>query len=506
MPDNALDYSLSVAEEVNLLGVVVHACRFATLKNNESAHHVQQPVRLLTDACYQQPDRLLYSFKGAFMKIDRRSFIVGSAGAAACSALNVNFVTGALAGANDTIRIAVVGIRSRGGDHIKSYSSIQAVEVAALCDIDESQLARRVKELESAGKRTPKTFTDIRKLLEDKSIDAISIATPNHWHALAAIWACQAGKDVYLEKPCSHNVWEGRKIIEAARKYNRIVQHGTQSRSSAAVREAMQKLREGVIGEVYMARGLCYKWRDTIGHAKEEPAPAGVHYDLWLGPAPVRPFTRNRFHYNWHWHWDYGNGDIGNQGVHQMDVARWGLGVKLPTRISSMGGHFMFDDDQETPNTQIATFEFNEGGKKKILVFEVRHWISNHEAGIGGDRPGGNTIGNIFYGSEGYLVIDGSSYRTYLGKEQQPGPSRSEGGNHFANFIKAMRSRKAEDLNADIEEGHLSSALGHLANISYRLGRTINFDPEKEKIINDKEAGAMLTRNYRAPFVVPEKV
>jgi len=383
------------------------------------------------------------------------------------------------------------------------------VEIAALCDVDESILNQRMQQVEASGKKKPTAYTDVRKLLEDKSVDVISIATPNHWHSLIGIWACQAGKDVYVEKPCSHNIFEGRQLVSAAGKYNRIVQHGTNSRSGVAVREAVAKMREGVIGDVYMARGLCFKWRDSIGRKPEEPVPAGVHYDLWTGPAPLHAFTRNRFHYNWHWFWDYGNGDIGNQGIHEMDIARWGLGVKYPTRVSAMGGHFMFDDDQQTPNTMVANFEFNEGGKKKSLVFEVRHWMTNHEAGIGqgGKRKDPNTVGNIFYGSKGYLAIDGyGQYKTWLGRDQEPGPSRSEGGNNWANFIEAVRSRKQSDLNAPIEEGFLSTVLVHLANISYRLGRTLEFDAERLVCKGDPEATSMFTRLYRAPFVVPEKV
>jgi predicted dehydrogenase len=260
-----------------------------------------------------------------------------------------------------------------------------------------------------------------------------------------------------------------------------------------------------------MARGLCFKWRDTIGRTPEEAVPAGVHYDLWTGPAPLHPFSRNRFHYNWHWNWDYGNGDIGNQGIHEMDIARWGLGVKFPTRVSGMGGHFMFDDDQQTPNTLSSMFEFEEGGKKKFLVFEVRHWMSNHEAGIG-ERPAGkkkdsNTVGNIFYGSKGYLAIDGyGQYKTWLGKDQEPGPSRAEDGNNWANFIEAVRSRKQSDLNAPIEEGYMSTVLVHLANISYRVGRTLEFDAATLSCKGDPEATTMFTRKYREPFVVPEKV
>ncbi len=435
--------------------------------------------------------------------MNRRHFLLSSA--AAAGALS----TKGLASANDTVRVACVGIRGQGNAHIREYSKMQNVEVAALCDVDESILNKRLAEVESSGKKRPAAYTDIRKLLEDKSIDAVSIATPNHWHSLMGIWACQAGKDVYVEKPCSHNIFEGRKLVEASQKYNRIVQHGTNSRSGVAIREAMDKMRDGVIGDVYMARGLCYKWRDTIGRTPVEPVPAGVNYDLWSGPAPLDPFTRNHFHYNWHWFWNYGNGDIGNQGIHEMDIARWGLGVKYPTKISAVGGHFMFDDDQQTPNDVVAMYEFNEGVKKKLLTFEVRHWMSNHEGGIG-ERPGkkdSNTVGNLFYGSKGYLAIDGyGTYKTFLGKDQEPGPSAHEDGNNWANFIEAVRSRKPSDRNAPIEEGLLSTILVHLANISYRVGRTLEFDPETWSCKGDQEATAMFTRDYRAPFVVPEKV
>jgi predicted dehydrogenase len=438
-------------------------------------------------------------------QINRRRFLAQSAAGLAGPAI----LGRAAVNANGTIRVAVVGLNGQGGAHVREYNKIPKVEVAALCDVDESVLAKRLKEIEQNGQPKPKIYTDYRKLLEDKSIDAVSIATPNHWHSLMGIWACQAEKDVYVEKPCSHTVWEGRQLVKAARKYNRVVQHGANSRSAPATREGMRMLHEGFLGEIYMSRGLCYKWRDTIGRAKEEPVPPGVDYDLWMGPAPARPFTRNRFHYNWHWQWNYGNGDLGNQGIHEVDLARWGLGVKYPTKVFATGAHFMFDDDQETPNTMVATYEFHEGGRKKMMVFEVRHWITNHEAGIG-ERPnsrGGNTIGNIYYGPKGYMAVDGyTSYKTFLGKEQEPGPARTENASNWGNFIDVMRSRKQADLNADIEEGHISCILVHLANISYRLGRAIEFDGAAETIKGDAEASKMLKRVYRAPYVVPEKV
>ena len=417
------------------------------------------------------------------------------------------------AGANERVRVAIVGIRGHGfGSHIKSYPSLPDVEVAAICDVDENLFPERLKWFEENNKPIPKTYTDIRKLLEDKDIDAISVASPNHWHALAGVWACQAGKHAHIEKPLTHNIFEGQKLIEAARRYKRIVHHGTESRSSQAYQQAVEFLRNGGLGEVYMAKGICYKWRKTIERTPDEPVPPGVHYDLWLGPAPKRPFSRNRFHYNWHWHWDYGNGDIGNQGAHEMDKARWGLGVTLPTKVTSIGGHFMFDDDQETANVQIAVFEFpnpdGRGDKKKILQFEVRHWITNYEGPFG--EPPQNNIGNIFYGSEGCMVMYGGQWKTYLGRKREPGPSGKEENNpnmlHYQNFIDAIRANDPSILRAGVEEGHLSCVPIHMANTSYRLGRTLNFDPTTQRYIADDQANKMLTREYRSPFVVPEKI
>jgi predicted dehydrogenase len=413
-------------------------------------------------------------------------------------------------GANDRVRVAVCGLKNRGKDHLDAFSRVPNVEIAALCDVDDTVLRKRRAEVGGS----PRTFADVRLLLEDQSIDAISIAAPNHWHALMAIWACQAGKDVYVEKPCSHNLWEGRQLVRAAEKYRRIVQHGTQSRSARALIEAINHLHGGTFGEIYVARGLCFKRRDTIGRASSEPVPTGVDYDLWTGPAPLKPFTRNRFHYNWHWIWETGNGDLGNQGIHQVDAARWGLGVAFPTRVSAVGGHFMFDDDQETPNTLNCVFEFDQpDGRRKMMEFDVRHWITNNEAGIrGGLFNRDNTIGTIFYGSNGYLAAgneDAFSYESWLGRDRRSGPHGSSGDDHFANFIKCVRSRKTEELNAPIKEGHISCALVHLANASYRLGRSLHVDPVTEQVIGDEEANRLLSdgdRGYRAPFVVPDEV
>jgi predicted dehydrogenase len=477
-------------------------------------------------------------------EVSRRDFLKRGAktGAGLAALSGITFITHPerVFGANDRVRVAVCGIRGQGFVHVREYSKMPNVEVAAVCDVDDNVIAERLGQMEKMSIPKPQTYNDVRELLENKSVDVISIATPNHWHSLIGIWSLQAGKDVYVEKPCSHNWWEGYQLVQAAKKYDRIVQHGTNSRSGEAIIEAVKKMREGLIGEVYLSRGLCYKWRDTIGYAPEQPVPAGVHYDLWTGPAPLKPFTKNRFHYNWHWIWDTGNGDIGNQGIHEMDVARWGLGVGYPTKASAIGGHFMFDDDQQTPNTLNCAFEFDmPDGKRKMLEFEVRHWITNHEAEIGsgafksaGLPPAGltpkttkaapkghrlgpsagthNTVGNIFYGSKGYVAMDGyDSYKSWLGDDQEPGPEMKGGGNNWQNFIDCVRSRKKENLNAPIEEGHMSATLVHLANASYRVGRTLKFDPATQQVIGDDEANKILRdgdRGYRAPYVVPEEV
>lgn len=422
-------------------------------------------------------------------------------------------------GANDRVNVAVIGINGMGQNHIQGYSKLKNVQVAALCDVDSNLFDERIKKhFTDKGLTKPKVYTDLRKLYEDKKIDAVSVVTPNHWHTLASIWAIQAGKHVSVEKPCCHNVHEGQKLVEAAEKYNVIVQDGAEQRSNPCAQSMAEFLHAGKLGEVYMAKGLCYKWRDTIGKAPVEPVPAGVDYDLWLGPAPERPFTKNRFHYNWHWNWDYGNGDMGNQGVHEMDIARWGLGVTLPTKISAVGGHFMFDDDQQTPNDLITVFEFPnpEGGsdKKKIMQFEVRHWITNRE-GVNSENPqedntymvsSDNTVGNLFYGSKGFMTKNVNEWQAFMGKERTPGQKGGGLGDHYEDFIKAIRANDQKLAKGDIREGFYSCALIHLGNISYRLGRSLEFDPVKMRFINDSEADAMLTRQYREPFVLPEIV
>lgn len=400
-------------------------------------------------------------------------------------------------GANDRIRVAVLGVNGRGQNHISEVMKQPNVVVAAICDPDKKLLETRAKSFEETYKQKVRIEQDFRKIYDAQDIDAVTLATPNHWHALQTIWACQAGKDVYVEKPATHNIYEGRKIIEAAYKYNRIVQHGVQLRSSVAIREAIQHLRDGLIGKVYMARGLVYRWRPDIGNQGISRVPEGLDYDLWCGPAPMVPFTRNLVHYNWHWHWNYGNGDVGNQGIHETDLCMWGLDVGLPERITSMGGKFLWDDCKEVPEIQTSIYHYPK--QKKMIQFEVRNWCTNLEDGAG--------VGNIFYGDKGYMVIKGyDTYETYLGEKREKGPSRTAHGDHFGNWFEAIRAHDMSLQNGPVESGHLSSALAHLGNISYRLGRQLEFDPISERFIGDEDANNMLSREYRAPYLLPDKV
>ena len=409
-------------------------------------------------------------------------------------------------GANDRIRVAVLGINGRGKSHIEEVMGLSQkanVEVAVLCDPDMVILKERAAEFKKKYGKDVAIEQDFRRTYDDKNIDAVTLATPNHWHALQTIWACQAGKDVYVEKPATHNIYEGRKMIEAAYKYNRIVQHGIQLRSSEAIREGVKHLEDGIIGRVYMSRGLVFRWRPDIGNKGLSPIPEGLDYDMWCGPAPMLPFSRNIVHYNWHWHWLFGNGDVGNQGIHETDLCMWGLGVtSLPERITSMGGKFLWDDCKEVPEVQTSIYHYPK--EKKIIQFEVRNWCTNREDGA--------DVGNIFYGEKGYMVIKGyGTYETYLGEKREKGPSRSERGEltlHFQNWFDAIRARDMSIQNGPVQTAHLSSALAHMGNISYRLGYQLNFDPVAERFIGhgEAEANAMLSREYRAPYLLPEKI
>ncbi len=429
-------------------------------------------------------------------KISRRKFIKNTAGAAAILSIPTIIPASAF-GSNDKVQVAVLGVNGRGKDHIKGFQRNENAQVVCLCDPDMNVLSERSAEFQKEYSRKVKLEQDLRKVFENKKIDAVSIATPNHWHTLAAIWAMEAGKDVYVEKPGSHTVHEGRMLIETAKKHNRVFQHGVQLRSSVAIQEAIKHLRDGLIGDVYMARGLVFKWRPDIGDKGTEAVPEGLDYELWTGPAEMRPFSRNYVHYNWHWHWNYGDGDVGNQGIHETDLCMWGLNVGLPEKITAMGGKFLWDDSKETP--EVLTSNYHYPSQKKMIEFEVRPWVTNTEDGTG--------IGNIFYGSEGYMVVNGyDKYSTFLGREKTPGPTRKEGGDHYKNFIDAVLAKNPALCNGPVETAHLSSGLAHLGNIAYRVGRVLDFDPTSEKFINDPEADKLLTRKYRDPFVVPDIV
>jgi predicted dehydrogenase len=465
--------------------------------------------------------------------IKRREFIKKSViGTAGITIGGIGFSAKSYAsiiGSNERINLAVIGIRNQGTVHIKSFCGLKDshnVVIKTLCDPDELLFEPAAKIVTQQTGVKPKTEWDLRKVYDDKDIHAVSIVTPNHWHALATIWACQAGKHVYVEKPASHNIWEGRKMVEAARMYNLRVQVGMNNRSSDNVIEAMKFLHDGGIGEVYMARALCLKARDSYGMAKDSTPPATFHYDQWLGPAPYRPYNVKRSHYCWHWYWDTGNGDTGNTGPHQLDLARWGMNKnEHPVSVYSAGGIYGLHKEegpptpgtmvygavetygrdkttQETPNTQTAVFKYRDG---KMLEFECRGRYTNHEGSEG--QP----VGNIFYGTEGWLEIGGSTWKAFRGRQRKPFAGSKEGtrgrnGNHWANFIEAVRSGKNEDLHCDIREGFYSTTLPHLANISYRVGRMLKFMGDYEKFADDPEADKMLTRIYRIPYVVPDKV
>jgi predicted dehydrogenase len=409
-------------------------------------------------------------------------------------------------GANDRINVAVVGVGGRGRDHIKVYAKQPDARIYALCDVDQANLERATALVQNLTGEKPKTYEDMHEVFADKEVHAVSMPLPNHWHALAAVWACQAGKDVYVEKPACHDPYEGRQMVAAARKYNRIMQVGSQGRSIAHKIRAVQLLESGVIGPLYLSRGLCFKRRPSIGHTPAEPVPPGVDWDKFLGPAPMIPFSKNRFLYNWHWFWDTGNGDIGNQGVHEMDIARWGLGVDLPRSVVANGGKYIYDDDQQTPNTLLARFDYGD----KELVFEVRGLPTGHEADL--SQTDSNCIGNLFYGRDGWMALDAEGYRIYKGdkeaklvqKANYEEPSKTDTAPHVANFLAAVRSRRYQDLHADINIGRISADLCHLANISYRRGgQLLKFDPQTERF-EDGEANELAHPGYRKPYIIPE--
>jgi len=433
---------------------------------------------------------------------ERRAFLKGTVAAVAAGAFPI-------LGANDRVNVAVVGMGGRGRDHVRFFSALKdRCNVRGVCDVNQAARERAVAQVEKLTGGKPKQFSDMRALYEDKEIDAVSIATPNHWHSLATIWACEAGKDVYVEKPASHNIYEGRQMVAAARKHKRMVQVGSQSRSIGHKKKAMALLAEGVIGEISMARGLCFRLRKSIGHTPDEPVPPGIDWDQFLGPAQIKPYSENKYAYNWHWFWDTGNGDIGNQGVHEMDICLWGLGrTAWPKSVASTGGKYVWRDDQQTPNMQQAAFDFGDAG----LTFDCRNFSSPPEGG--GPIQGTNFVGNIFFGTDGYLVVDPNGFQVYKGgKREKTLDEKAQEGEvwtpepHFVNFLDAVRSRDRTILNADVEIGVRAAAYCHLANIAYRVKRTLRVAQSSGRFMDDEEANALLTRNYRKPYIVRRQV
>jgi predicted dehydrogenase len=444
--------------------------------------------------------------------MNRRRFISRTAAATAGLALLPKRGY-AQASPNDTINVAIIGIRGdnkghptwtargRGQDHYEHLSGIPNVRITHVVDVDERHFSGSLSFLKEKYGGDPKTETDFRRVLDNRDVDVVTIAAPDHWHALMTIWACQAGKDVYVEKPISHNIVEGRRMIEAVRRHSRVVQVGTQRRSGAVLAQAVRFLREGGLGTIHGAKTTIYRARDPIGVAADSPAPEGVHYDLWLGPAPSRPFNENHFHYHWHWFWEYGTSDLGNTGVHTLDAARWLLGKQEhPRTIFCSGGLYEAGapTDQKTPNTQTASYQYADGTE---LHCELRNWFSGPA----------EAQGVYVFGSKGWMKVGDREAQVYFGRKNEPGPTLTaegpsdSGQSHVENFIECVRSRRTENLRAPIEEGHFSTTLCHLGNISYRVGRAVKFDEATERFVGDEEANKLLRRVYRAPYVLPDK-
>lgn len=382
-----------------------------------------------------------------------------------------------------------MGVSGRGSSLAKTFQQQSGVEVAYICDVDSRHVTRGVEMIRTLG-GSPEGITDFRRMLDDKSVDAIVVATPNHWHAPATILACAAGKHVYVEKPCSHNPQEGEWMVAAARKHNRCVQLGAQRRSWPAIQEGMQRLQAGDIGRVYAASCGYWNLRGSIGTGKIAEVPKELDYKLWQGPAPEVPFKTNFLHYNWHWFWHWGNGELGNNGIHWLDICRWGMGVDFPVRVTSSGGRYRFEDDQETPDTQLTSFEFAEG---KIISWEGYSCSRNRPESI------------VFRGEKGMMSIDGAGYTIYDPRDKELEKKSDKGGDaiHIDNFIQAVRNDSPESLTAEIEEGHRSTLLTQLGNIAHRTGRALNCDPRSGRILDDPEAMSHWRREY-APGWEPQ--
>ncbi|HEY2841202.1 MAG TPA: Gfo/Idh/MocA family oxidoreductase [Pirellulales bacterium] len=412
---------------------------------------------------------------------------------AAVAALAVCPVARAARSANEQITVGVMGVNGRGKALASVLSAQPDCNVAYICDVDERVLGAGVDAVSSKQAKRPETVTDFRRILDDKSIDGLVIATPDHWHALATIHACQAGKHVLVEKPCSHNIVEGQRMLAAARKYDRLVQVDSQRRSCAALGEMVAFLAAGKIGKIHFARTWIVSQRENIGHAKNEPTPAGVDYDVWLGPAPRREFNKNHFHYRWHWQWEYGTGELGNNGVHGLDLARWGLGVELPTSVVSSGGKYFFDDDQVTPDTQTVCYEY----PGLTLVWEHRTWSPY--------AMNDSTFGVEFHGEQGVVTTDGRQWWIHRPKQPKEKGSEASGSyepEHQRNWLDAIKG--TAQLTAEIEVAATSAALCHLGNISQRVGRKLAWDAKTQHFpAADADANALLGREYRAAWPLP---
>lgn len=416
--------------------------------------------------------------------VDRRMFLRHS-GTAASAILAGGLLPSTVLGANDRVRVAVMGVNGRGSALAKGFARQPNTVVEYLCDVDQQSLDRAAGELEKETERTAKLEGDVRRILDDGNVDALVIAAPDHWHATAAVWACAAGKHVYVEKPACHNGAEGELMVAAAEKYGRAVQLGTQRRSSPGVRTAIDSLRNGAIGNVLFARGWINSTRPSIGFGQMVKVPPRLDFGLWQGPAPEKPYQDNLVHYNWHWFWHWGTGELGNNGIHALDICRLGLDVEYPEKVVCGGGKLHFHDDQETPDTQIASFHFGD----KMINWEHRTW---HRRGFEN-----SLFGMQFYGEEGTLQLTNGSAAILDMDEREVRRFPTEGGEkeHLANFLAAIRN--GEPLNADIREGVISTAMCHLGNIAYRCERTVRFDPLARAVLDDSEAAKLWTRQYR---------
>jgi predicted dehydrogenase len=419
-------------------------------------------------------------------QISRRRFLQQSAiGAGSLAAIAGLPAFGAARSPNEKLRVGIIGCNGRGMSHIRGFLAVPNVEIVCICDVDSRAVAKGIDAVAKTQQTKPKGVKDLKRMLDDPVLDAVSIATPDHWHAPAAILACAAGKHVYVEKPGSHNGHESELLVAAARKYKRVVQMGNQRRSWPWVMEAMNALHSGEIGKGFFARAWYTSHRDSIGRGKQVPVPAWLDYSLWQGPAPERPFRDNILHYNWHWFWNWGTGELGNNGVHGLDLARWGLGVGLPQRITCGGNRYHYVDDWETPDTCIVTFDFGNCG----ISWEGRSC----------DPQGyeGAPFGVSFYGEKGSLTVSGNDYRIYdlNNKILRETKGKYDDVLHFANFCAGIR--EGQKLNSEIEDGQNSTLLCHLGNIAWRTGHTLNFDSKARKILQDRKASALWNREYR---------